>query len=332
MNTRTPGSRSSAGFAGAPVHGRAPGALVRRAGARGGRPGRRRQCGIALIIVLWVLALLTIVVGTFAVLARTESLQSRFLLDTTAARYAAEAGLHRAVLELRNPDLETRWVPDGRPYYIYSGDAEVEIRVTDEAGRIDLNAADGEVLTRVFVSQGVEQVEAWHLADAIQDWRDADDLPRLYGAEDEEYHRAGYPYGPRNVPFESVDELQQVIGMSWELFRDVESVFTVHSGRAEINPAFAPIEVLMALPEMDRESAELFIEEREQYHPADGVQMFLPDGTPVAQRGSGLTYTIESRATLESGTWSQVRATIRLGTDHRGRPFRIVRWQENTEN
>lgn len=305
---------------------------ARSAQERAEAPPFSSQRGIALIIVLWVLALMSIVVGTFAVLARTESLQSRFLFDTTTARYAAEAGLHRAVMELRNPDLETRWVPDGRPYPIHNGGAEVEIRITDESGRIDLNAADGDMLTRVFMSRGIEQVEAWHMADAIQDWRDGDDLPRLYGAEADEYNRAGYPYGPRNQPFESVDELQQVIGMTWELFREVEGAFTVHSGRAEVNPAFAPMDVLLALPEMDVESAELFIAEREQYHPSDGVQLLLPDGTPVAQRSGGLTYTVESRAVLEGGTWSQVKATIRLGTDHRGRPFRIVRWQENTEN
>jgi hypothetical protein len=36
-----------------------------------------------------------------------------------------------------------------------------------------------------------------------------------------------------------------------------------------------------------------------------------------------------SRATLDGGTWSQIEATIRLGTDSRGRPFRIVRWESD---
>ena len=100
-----------------------------------------RERGIALIVVLWMLVLLTVIIGTFAVLARTESLQARFLFDTTDARYAAEAGLHRAVVELRNPDLETRWVADGRPYAFEFGGAEVEVRITDETGLIDINAA-----------------------------------------------------------------------------------------------------------------------------------------------------------------------------------------------
>ena len=291
-----------------------------------------RTRGIALIVVLWMLVLLTVIIGSYAVLARTESLQSRFLFDTTDARYAAEAGLHRAVVELRNPDLETRWVADGRPYVFDFGGAEVEVRITDETGLIDVNAAaqaQPELLLNLFVSVGLDEQAAEMLVEAIQDWVDPDELPRPLGAEIGEYERAGMPYGPANAPLASVDELQQILGMSWELFRAVEASLTIHSGRANFNPAFAPVSVLRTLPDMDEESARLFIEERSQYHPGDQMQLMLPDGTLVNQRGGGLTHTVEARATLDGGTWSQITATIRLGTDSRGRPFRVVRWSEN---
>lgn len=288
----------------------------------------RVQSGLALVVVLWLLVLITVLVGTFTVMARTETMQARFLFDTTRARYAAEAGIHRAVFELRNPDLETRWVADGRSYVFEMGSAVIEVSVRDETGKIDLNAAQADLLTNLFMSKGLEQEQAYEFADAIQDWRDPDDIPRLYGAEIAEYERAGYPYGPKDGPFDTVSELQQVIGMTWELYRKVESAVTVHSGRGQVNPAFAPMEVLMAMPNMDATSAEAFIAERETVHPADGTQLMLPDGTPVSARGGGLTYTIRSRATLDNGTWSAVEATVRLGTDSLGRPFRIVRWQE----
>lgn len=296
-----------------------------------GETARGRQSGIALIVVLWILVLMTIIVGTYAVLARTESMQARFLFDTTVARYAAESGIHRAAFEMRNNDPETRWVPDGRPYRIESGQAEVEIRITDESGKIDLNRADAELLSELFISRGMEETEAWHLADAIEDWRDEDELPRLYGAEVAEYESAGYPYGPADRPFTSVDELQQVIGMTWELFRELEPMLTVHSS-GRINPAFASADVLAAMPEMDRETAEQFVAERHQFHPRDQQALFLPDGTMVSLQGGGRTFSIRSRATLDSGTWSEVRATIELGGDHRGRPFRVLRWRDNVED
>lgn len=295
--------------------------------------GRMRpERGIALVVVLWILVLLSITVGIFAILARTEGLQARFLFDETAARYAAEAGIHRAVFEMRSSDMETRWVPDGRPYMMSLGEAVVEIRITDETGKINLNAVDAELLTDFFISRGVEELEALHLADAIMDWRDPDDMPRLYGAEIDDYLAAGYPYGPANENFRTVDELQQVIGMTWELYQQVESHLTVHSGRGNINPAFASPEVLAAMPDMDRESAEMFVEERWQFHPADQQALMLPNGQMVSLHGGGRTFSIRSRATLENGIWSEIQATVSLGTDTRGRPFRIQRWRDNIES
>jgi general secretion pathway protein K len=284
-------------------------------------------------VVLWILVLLTIVVGVYAVLARTESMQSRFLFDTTIARYAAEAGIHRAAYEMSNRDWETRWVPDGRPYAFNFGGAEVEVRITDESGKIDINQAGAELLSNLFISRGMEEAEAWHLADAIEDWRDADDLPRLYGAEEDDYFAAGYPYGPANMPFSSVAELQQVIGMSWQLFRDIEPMLTVDStSGGRVNPAFASADVLATMPEMDRESAQRFVEERQTFHPVDQQALALPDGTMVSLQGGGRTFSIRSRATLDSGTWSEVQATLELGGDHRGRPFRVLRWRDNVED
>lgn len=288
--------------------------------------------GIALIVVMWILVLLSITVGIYAVLARTEGLQARFLFDETAARYAAEAGVHRAVFEMRSPDPETRWVPDGRPYTIEFADAEVEVRITDESGKININQADAELLTEFFLSRGVEEIEAMHLAEAIEDWRDEDELPRMYGAEIDEYYGAGYPYGPANEPFHSVDELQQVIGMSWDLYRQVEPFVSVQGGRGQVNPAFAPAEVLAALPDMDLQLAEEFVEERQQFHPSDQQALIMPNGTMVNLNAGGRTFSIRSRATLENGIWSEIEATVTAGTDTFGRPFRIQRWRDNIES
>ena len=291
---------------------------------------RRPQSGIALIVVLWVLVLLTIVVGVFAVLTRTETLQARYLFDTTAARYAAEAGIHRAAFELRNPDMETRWVADGRPYTVRFGDAEVEIRISDESGRVDLNRVDEEFMVELLMANGVDEIEALHLAAAIADWRDPDDLPRSYGAEIDEYIAAGYPYGPANEDFGSVEELQQVIGMTWELYTQIEDLLTVH-GQAQVNPAFAPVDVLALLPEMDRELAEMFVAEREQHHPADLNAVMMPTGQMVSLRSRGRAYRIRVRAELDNGAWSVLEATVALGNTVRGRPFRVLRWREQVE-
>ena len=74
----------------------------------------RKQQGIALVMVLWVSVLIAVLLASFSLSARVEALQGRNLLDATRARYAAEAGLHRAVYEMRSSNPELRWVADGR--------------------------------------------------------------------------------------------------------------------------------------------------------------------------------------------------------------------------
>ena len=288
------------------------------------------QRGVALILVLWVSVLLTVIVGSFTIVARTESLQARHLLDGTRARYAAEAGLHRAAYELRNPDQETRWIGDGRTYEFQFEGALVEVEMIDESGKIDINAAEEDTLVSLFKSAGIEdEVRINEMVDAVLDFRDPDDVVRLHGAEADEYESAGLPYGPKDGPFETVPEFQQVLGMNWEIYQKIEPAITVYSGRNDVNPAFAPREVLLTLPDMTPDMVDQFIQDRELADP-NGGPLLLPDGSAVVARGGGLTYSIRARATLPNGAISELKATIRIGNGLTGRPFRIVRWRDGS--
>ena len=61
------------------------------------------------------------------------------------------------------------------------------------------------------------------------DWRDADDLKRPNGAEDADYRAAGSKYVPTNAPFDTVGELQRVLGVTPELDRAHRRQLTVYS-------------------------------------------------------------------------------------------------------
>ena len=191
---------------------------------------RRKQSGIAFVVVIWVLLLLAVLLAGFAVIARTEALQARHLAESTRARYMAEVGISRAVWEMRNPDPLTRWVGDGRNYDFEFEGAKISVGIQDESGKLDLNAAGGEVLMRYFASLGLDSQSAQQIADAVLDWRDADDLTQPMGAEDADYEREDYPYGAADTGFVTVGELQQVMGMDYELFRRMEPDLTIWGG------------------------------------------------------------------------------------------------------
>jgi general secretion pathway protein K len=240
--------------------------------------------------------------------------------------------MNLAVLALRDPDEFTRWVPDGRPYELLFQDAVLEIKVTDERGKLDINGITEPALQQLFLNNELDADEANYLAAAIKDWNDRDELERPNGAEEESYLAAGLSVGPGNRSFVMVEELLQVLGMSWELFQKIEPGLTVYSEAAAPDPAYAPVEALLALPDMTLDDALNFVAERNSQDATGGVGTALPNGQIAMARGRGLTYSIEAKATLPNGVWDQVEATIRLGGNPDGRPFRILRWREGFHN
>ena len=56
--------------------------------------------GIALLMVIWILALLSVIVGEFCFTMRTQVNITRNVKETTEAHYIAEAGVNAAIQQL----------------------------------------------------------------------------------------------------------------------------------------------------------------------------------------------------------------------------------------
>ena len=117
-----------------------------------------------------------------------------------------------------------------------------------------------------------------------------------------------------------------------KLFRKIRPGITVWSHGALPDPAFAPVEALLALPDLTEEDAVNFVEERHSQESINGLSLALPNGQVAMARGRGLTYSIVSKATMPNGVWDQIEATIQLSPTENGIPFRILRWQEGFHN
>jgi hypothetical protein len=83
-----------------------------------------------------------------------------------------------------------------------------------------------------FVGAGFSADTALSIAARVIGWRDADDVAGPEGAEEADYHAAGLHYGPRNAPFQSVEELRQVLGMD-TLRGSVLGRFTVYTHQGD---------------------------------------------------------------------------------------------------
>lgn len=278
---------------------------------------RTRARGAALLLVLWLVVLLTALVGGFALVARVEHLQGRVLVRGLVAQNAARAGLEYAMTRLVEVQPERRWRPDGQPYpWRYAG-VEVEVRIVDESGKLDLNQTDAGVLAGLLEALGSDPADAARLAAAIIDWRDPDPLTQpAGGAEDPDYASAGRPYGAKDAAFEGIAELEQVLGFTPQLYALVAPNVTVHSGLPRPQPEFAPAPVLEAIG-LDGEALV--------------AQRAAPPGTaPLPGGGAGHsgTYSIESLARLADGRESLLRAVVRAGGSAPGMAYTVLDWEE----
>ena len=149
---------------------------------------------------------------------------------------------------------------------------------------------------------------ASRIAGTIADWRDPDALTQpAGGAEDADYSAAGLAWGAKDAPFETVTELQQVLGMRPALFAAAAPYLTVYSGSAMPDAYSADDLVLRAMGV-------------ERPEPLD------PDAVPLA--GSG-TYSIDSRARLADGRRAHVSVILRLGGNGLpGSAYTPLRWQD----
>lgn len=184
---------------------------------------------VALIVVLWVIVLLTAIVGEFSYSMRTEINITRNYKEESEAYYLALAGLEKAKMEILLTESQYTYLnTDG--VLVFNIDNEAPQRsgnlgrgsysynITDEESKLNINTASAPQLRYLFLESGVDITSVDTVVDSIMDWRDENDLHMLNGAEEDYYRSLEYPYSCKDGPFEAIEELLLVKGMTREIF------------------------------------------------------------------------------------------------------------------
>lgn len=308
--------------------------------------------GIALMIVLWVSTLLIVISFAFSLMVRTEVFSTITFKEQMENKYQAQAGLNRAVLEIvyRNAnknntiDLEGMEIctTDGAFYSGQIGDGHYQFAMMDETGKININLLTDTtalILNNLLVNQGVEKSQADTIVDSILDWKDADDLHRLHGAESEYYLSLPNPYKAKDANFDNLEELLLVKGMTRDILFGAEGrpglikYLTVYTSSVQINIYAADLAVLKAIPLMTDEIIQAIV----NYRTADnvkkdgsGFQSMLSTGdytkiAPYVTTADSNIYTIEAIGyrTPTAGHYA-LRSVIRIETAER---YKILYYQ-----
>lgn len=99
------------------------------------------------------------------------------------------------------------------------GPGSFSLEIIDEERKINVNTVPLPVLQRALALAGADAMEAQLLNDAIQDWRDRDDLPRMGGgAESSYYLDLNPPYEAKNGQIDDIRELLKIKGVTPEMY------------------------------------------------------------------------------------------------------------------
>lgn len=270
----------------------------------------RRQTGIALIAVLWVVSGLSIIVAAMLAQTRTEAQLTRTHVDLAKARAMSEAGVYRGLYELlRSRDSVRFGLPENMPRLEW-GESVVTIHIGNEAGKIDVNHAPEELLQNLFVKAGAGEAEARQLAARCEQIRRHSDIE--VGNAD-----------AKDDPFSNIEDFAGRLRLPPRMWRRMSTWISVHNGQTGINPYVADKEVLSILPGFDTAVLDNLLQEGSPYRLQSRLrtveQVYLTDRlSPV--------YTVSASATVR-GVLSTTEATIKMSA-HRSRPYTILTWSE----
>jgi general secretion pathway protein K len=220
-------------------------------------PLKKNQSGVALIMVLLIIALATSLAVFITTRQSLWQQQIESQANRTQARLVGVAAIDwaRAVLAddarttATDNDMEI-WAQRLPAMQVENG--EVIGAIEDQQGLFNLNNlvrngvtsnADVAQFQKLLALLGLPA----ELADTLADWMDADSETRPGGAEDNYYLSLPQPYRAANQTLMSVDELSLVKGYNSSVIAQLRPFVTALPQPGPINVNFAPPEVLAAV-------------------------------------------------------------------------------------
>ncbi len=299
---------------------------------------RRSNRGMALLIVLVVVAMLTALLSDLAFSTLVDMRLTETFRDSTRAYYLAKGGVNagRMILQADTNSYDTLnelWSRGVVNYPVADG-ASITIQIEDQDGKLAINSmVSGNNPQAIMIDRFYRFLLAMDLGDlgdpaeltaALIDWldeggdpyteihTDGQNIP-VAGAEDIYYQGLHEPYHCKNGPLETLEELSLVKGFTPEIVKLISPQLTVNNN-VKININTASAEVLMSLDLLiDRDVALTIIDYRQtepiktvaQLEDVIAPQYYTVLKTLANLEQLGTTsrgYRIESSALVNDGT------------------------------
>ena len=312
------------------------------------------QRGVALLVVLWIFIFLFVVAFDFSASVRDEASAAHRYGDETQGYYLALAGFENALYDFLSqppvgnlPQNQTSKLRFDGAWTDGPRDSGYRFRLIDEAGKVNINRVDETALRCIFTNLAIEEPRRSILVDSVMDWRDPDELHHINGAESDYYQSLPVPYSAKNGPFDTVEDLLWVRGVTTALFYGtgedaaaperrvivgLRQIFTVDSPLDRVNQRTMSPEVCNAVTGIALDKCRAALAERNKLSQATVADLLKLQGVGV---GTGtcvqLVDTNPSVVSVEAEGRpgeSQVRRRVRGVVRAAGGQarFEILRW------
>lgn len=305
--------------------------------------------GIALMMVLWVLVLLSIISLNYFNSNRWNTAGTRNLKEETLSYYMAMSGYQEAVnYILSDKDKTFDFVDNEGNFWTDTDDktqpvtglrttedGEIEINIIDENSRININSADALRLAKLFSWAGIPDDAIAEINDSIMDWKDADSEHHLSGAEDEYYEGLADPYEAKNLHFDIPEELALVKGMQPEYFKDngdgksLLSLMTTFGNSININTVSREVMQILGFNDDEMEAVM-----KQRTRESGGFRFIPPEFRAKGVNAiASQIFRIEVLARQKDSRRAvKIVAVLSRKTDTSGHKVQTVYWREDAEN
>jgi len=278
------------------------------------------QGGFVVIVVLCTVIMLEVLLLGFNYRCRANLRAVDSLQKSQQALHCAGAGLNIAIVAIRDTnDIYTNrkllnLLSSESTFDVDEGQCSVTI--TEENGKLNLNLLKDKQgrLNRTTIDQLLRLIDllnrehdvqfhiSYGIVPCIIDWTDSDDNITClsfikhgnFGAESNYYSDLNPAYRCKNQPFEAIDELLLIKGVTAEILECIRDYVTVY-GDGKININCASKLVIESLSEkMDAALAQIIVEQR-KIKPFDSI-MELQD---VPGMTDSIYYAIKKAATVK---------------------------------
>lgn len=323
---------------------------MRRRFQGAGRSGGGRRSGSALVVALWVLVILTLLIGSFAFDMQIEANVASYQRKRVKAAALAEAGIEwtkallaRQVTKTLNSSGELV-VEEGddqamavAAYNLSRGVGVANLKKELGEGAFDVSILPEESRRNVnlltdldwdeILDQAAVPEEKWdEIKDCFFDYTDPGDEHRLNGAEKDDAYYEERDYEPKNKPLDTVDELLLIKGFTPALLyggpspygdkepplRGIAGLLTTW-GDGKVNVNTASREVLLTLPNIEDYVVEKLLERRSGL---DGESGTIDDGFQSVEEAisfSGMDPKLSDRITTTERKYLRIVSIGEVG-------------------